>query len=328
MKKKLVSMILLATLLVTSLTACGGQSDKKSGKKGGAKYQVGVCQLTQHPALDAATEGFIDALKEKLGDDVEIDEQNAAGDSATCSTICNTFASSGKSLIFANATPALVAATQATAEIPIVGTSITDYATALQMKDWKGTTGINVTGTSDLAPLEEQAAMIKELFPDAKKVGILYCSGEANSAYQSDIVTKALKKDGFEVKEFTFADSNDVSSVTTVACDESDVIYIPTDNTAASCTETISGIVLDKKVPVICGEEGICKGCGVATLSINYYDIGKRAGEMAAKILTEGADPATMAIEFADKPVKKYNKDICDTLGIKIPDGYEAIEAE
>lgn len=326
MKKRLIAMALISTMLVTSLVACGNKGEDKKGDAAGAKYQVGVCQLVQHPALDQATKGFKDALKEKLGDEVDIDEQNAAGDSATCSTICNTFASSNKSLIFANATPALVAATQATDSIPIVGTSITDYATALQIDDWKGTTGVNVTGTSDLAPLDEQAQMIGELFPDAKKVGILYCSAEANSVYQSKVVTKALEKMGMTVKEYTFADTNDVSSVTTTACDESDVLYIPTDNTAASCTETINSVALQKKIPIIAGEEGICAGCGVATLSIDYYDIGYRAGMMAYEILVNGADPATMEIKFAKELTKKYNADICQKLGVEIPEDYEAIE--
>ncbi len=326
MKKKLIAMTMLATLLVTSLVACGSKEKGETTDNASKKYQVGVCQLVQHPALDQATKGFEDALKDKLGDDVDIDEQNAAGDSATCSTICNSFATGAKDLIFANATPALVAATQASDSIPIVATSITDYATALQMTDWNGTTGINVTGTSDLAPLEEQAEMIKELFPDTKKVGILYCSAEANSAYQSKIVTKALKDMGMEVTEYTFADTNDVSSVTTTACDESEVIYIPTDNTAASCTETINSVALQKKVPIIAGEEGICSGCGVATLSISYYDIGYRAGEMAYEILVNGADPASMEIEFAKDLTKKYNADICEKLEIKIPDDYEVIE--
>lgn len=333
MKKKLLSLSIVAVLLLSCLTACGskdGGSDagtSDSDKDAGKKYQVGICQLVQHPALDQATKGFRDALTDKLGDQVDIDEQNAAGDSATCSTICNTFVTSGKDLIMANATPALVAATQATDSIPIIGTSITDYATALQIDNWKGVTGMNVTGTSDLAPLEDQAKMIGELFPDAKKVGILYCSAEPNSVYQSEVVTKALEEMGMEVKEYTFADTNDVSSVTTTACDDSDVIYIPTDNTAASCTEAINSVASDKKVPIIAGEENICAGCGVATLSISYYDIGYRAGEMAYEILVNGADASTMEIEFSSEFTKEYNADICDKLGVEVKDDYVAIES-
>lgn len=324
MKKKIIAMAMLMALSLTSLAACG-----KSGSQSNpnAKYKVGVCQLVQHAALDAATEGFTAALKDELGDEVSVEVQNASGDSATCATICNTFVSEGVDLIMGNATPALVSASQATASIPIVGTSITDYATALDISDWTGKTGINVTGASDLAPLDKQAELLKELFPDAKKVGIVYCTAEANSKYQSTEITKTLKSMGYEVTEFTFSDSNDIQSVVTNACSNSDVLYIPTDNQAAAATETINNVALAAKVPIVCGEEGICEGCGVATLSISYYDMGYNAGKMAAKILKEGADPSTMDIQYSNEFTKKYNADICKTLGITPPDGYVAIEA-
>ena len=324
MKKKIIAMAMLMALSLTSLAACG-----KSGSQSNpnAKYKVGVCQLVQHAALDAATEGFTAALKDELGDEVSVEVQNASGDSATCATICNTFVSEGVDLIMGNATPALVSASQATASIPIVGTSITDYATALDISDWNGKTGINVTGASDLAPLDKQAELLKELFPEAKKVGIVYCTAEANSKYQSTEITKTLKSMGYEVTEFTFSDSNDIQSVVTNACSNSDVLYIPTDNQAAAATETINNVALAAKVPIVCGEEGICEGCGVATLSISYYDMGYNAGKMAAKILKEGADPSTMDIQYSNEFTKKYNADICKTLGITPPDGYVAIEA-
>ena len=324
MKKKIIAMAMLMALSLTSLAACG-----KSGSQSNpnSKYKVGVCQLVQHAALDAATEGFTAALKDELGDEVSVEVQNASGDSATCATICNTFVSEGVDLIMGNATPALVSASQATASIPIVGTSITDYATALDISDWNGKTGINVTGASDLAPLDKQAELLKELFPDAKKVGIVYCTAEANSKYQSTEITKTLKSMGYEVTEFTFSDSNDIQSVVTNACSNSDVLYIPTDNQAAAATETINNVALAAKVPIVCGEEGICEGCGVATLSISYYDMGYNAGKMAAKILKEGADPSTMDIQYSNEFTKKYNADICKTLGITPPDGYVAIEA-
>lgn len=324
MKKKIIAMAMLMALSLTSLAACG-----KSGSQSNpnAKYKVGVCQLVQHAALDAATEGFTAALKDELGDEVSVEVQNASGDSATCATICNTFVSEGVDLIMGNATPALVSASQATASIPIVGTSITDYATALDISDWNGKTGINVTGASDLAPLDKQAELLKELFPEAKKVGIVYCTAEANSKYQSTEITKTLKSMGYEVTEFTFSDSNDIQSVVTNACSNSDVLYIPTDNQAAAATETINNVALAAKIPIVCGEEGICEGCGVATLSISYYDMGYNAGKMAAKILKEGADPSTMDIQYSNEFTKKYNADICKTLGITPPDGYVAIEA-
>jgi putative ABC transport system substrate-binding protein len=288
-------------------------------------YRVGICQLVQHVALDAATQGFQDALKDKLGDAVTFDVQNASGDSNTCSTIVNTFVSNSVDLIMANATPALQAAVAATGDIPILGTSVTDYATALDIDDWNGATGFNVSGTSDLAPLDQQAAMLHELFPDAKKVGLLYCSAEPNSKYQVDVIAAYLTELGYTCIEYTFADSNDVASVAQNACDGCDVIYIPTDNTAASCTEAIRNVVEPAKKPVIAGEEGICASCGVATLSISYYDLGYATGEMAYEVLVNKADPAAMAVRFAPNVTKEYNAEPCQLLGVEIPEGYAAI---
>lgn len=340
--KRMLSLV-LALLMLLSLAACGSNSDvvddnnvadtpvadEPTADEPAADepqtYLVGICQLVQHTALDAATQGFKDALTEALGDAVSFDEQNAAGDSATCVTICNQFISENVDLIMANATPALQAAAAATATIPILGTSITDYATALSMDSWNGTTGVNISGTSDLAPLEEQAAMIQELFPDAINIGILYCSAEANSAYQEGVVRAALEAMGYTVADFTFVDSNDVAAVAQSAAAASDVIYIPTDNTAASCTEVINNVCLTAGVPIVAGEEGICRGCGVATLSISYYDIGYVAGQMAVDILVNGADVSTMPVQFAPQVVKEYNATICEQLGITVPDDYVAI---
>ena len=338
MKKILAS--LMASVLALSLVACGSsdtagettspasETTTESTTAEGKTYNVGVIQLVQHVALDAATEGFTAALEEKLGDSVTVTVENAAGDSPTCSTIANQFTSEGVDLIMANATPALQAAQAATDSIPIVATSITDYATALSITDWTGATGINVTGTADLAPLDGQAEMLHELFPDAKNVGVIYCSAEANSVYQATTIEGYLKELGYSVTEYTFSDSNDVASVTQAACDGSDVIYVPTDNTAASCAETINNVAVSAKVPIIAGEEGICKGCGVATLSISYYDIGYAAGLMAYEILVNGADPATMDIQYAAEFTKEYNPVIVEELGIEIPEDYVAIEME
>ena len=292
----------------------------------GTTYQIGICQLVQHVALDAATQVFHDALTEKLGDAVIFDVQNASGDSNTCSTIMNTFVSNNVDLIMANATPALQAAVAATGDIPVLGTSVTDYATALDISDWSGATGINVSGTSDLAPLDQQADMLQELFPDARKVGLIYCSAEPNSKYQVDVIKGFLEAKGYECTEYTFADSNDVASVTQNACDGSDVLYIPTDNTAASCTEAIRNVVEPAMIPVIAGEEGICRGCGVATLSISYYDLGYATGEMAYEVLVNGADVASMDIRFAPNVTKEYNAELCGLFGISVPEDYIAIE--
>ena len=292
-------------------------------------YNIGICQLVQHDALDAATKGFKEALVEKLGEDhVKFDEQNASGDSAACATIVNQFVSADVDLILANATASLQAAASATDKIPILGTSITDYATALEIDDWNGTTGKNISGTADLAPLAEQAAMLHELFPDAKTVGLLYCSAEANSAYQAQTIQKELEGFGYKCNTYTFADSNDIASVTNSAISECEVLYVPTDNTAASNTEVINNICEPAGIPVIAGEEGICTGCGVATLSISYYDIGYKAGEMAYDILVNGADITTMAIESAPNVTKEYIPSRCEALKITPPDDYVAIETE
>ena len=308
--------IMVALMIVLALPAMAEET-----------YTVGICQLVQHPALDAATQGFRDALTDKLGDAVSFDEQNASGDSATCITIINGFVSSNVDLILANATAPLQAAAAATSEIPVLGTSVTDYATALDISDWTGATGVNISGTSDLAPLDGQAAMIQELFPDAKEIGLLYCSAEANSAYQVEVITGYLTEMGYNCTNYAFADSNDVASVATNACATSDVIYIPTDNTAASCTEAIRNVVEPEGIPVVAGEEGICAGCGVATLSISYYDLGYATGEMAYEVLVNGADVATMPIQFAPAFTKEYNAELCEILGVTIPEDYVAIGA-
>ena len=317
--KKLVS-ILMVIAMVLSMAACSSEPAAKDA------YKVGICQLVQHEALDAATEGFKAALTEKLGDKVNFIEQNASGDAATCVTICNQLVAEGVDLMMGNATAALQAAAAASAEIPVVGTSITDYATALEIADWTGKTGSNITGTADLAPLDQQAAMIQELFPEAKKVGILYCSAEANSVYQSDVITGYLKDMGYEVEVFTFADSNDVANVTTAACAAADVLYIPTDNTAASCTETIANVAIPAGKAIVAGEAGICSGCGVATLSIDYYDIGYKAGEMAYEILVNGTNPGEMEIQYAPEVEKLFNEANCTALGITLPEDYAPLE--
>lgn len=322
--KKLIAGALLASM-VFSLAACGGGTDDE-GNGTEATYNVGVCQLVEHEALDAATDGFVDALKEKLGDDVNIDIQLAQGEPNNCTTIINNFVSGNVDLIMANATPALQAAVSGTDTIPILGTSVTEYGVALGIDNFSGTVGGNVSGTSDLAPLDGQAAMVKELFPEAKKVGLLYCSAEANSQYQIDVVTEELKKLGYECTPYSFSDSNDLASVCTSAVENSDVIYVPTDNKCADNTGIIDNICRPAKKPVIAGEEGIARGCGVATLSISYYDIGYQTGVMAAEILAEGGDISTMPIAYAPTVTKKYNAEICQELGITVPDDYVTID--
>ena len=322
-----------------ALSACGGSSSASSAAasstvasasvaaaSNGEKFTVGICQLVQHAALDAATQGFEDALTASFGENVTFDFQNAQGDSATCATIANGFVSSGVALIMANATPALQAAQAATNTIPILGTSVTEYGVALGLDNFSGTVGGNVSGTSDLAPLDQQADMIVEWMPEVKKVGLLYCSAEANSQYQVDEVQKYLEAKGVTATQYAFSDSNDLSSVCQKAADENDALYVPTDNTVAANTGIVDGICRPAKKPVFAGEEGICSGCGVATLSISYYDLGYTTGEMAVKILNGESDISTMPIEYTDV-TKKYNKAVCDDLGLTVPEGYVEIEA-
>lgn len=291
-------------------------------------FTVGVCQFVQHEALDASTRGFQAALAEKLGDRVVIDVENAQGDYAACTSVINGFVSKDVDLILANATAALQAAATATSQIPILGTSVTDYGAALQIDDFDGNAIQNVSGTSDLAPLDEQAAMIQELFPDASQVGLLYCSGEPNSQYQIDIVQSELDALGYSCRQYAFSDSNDISAVTQKAAADCDVLYVPTDNTVASNAELIANICIPEQIPVIAGEESTCKNCGVATLSIDYYDLGYTTGEMAARILDEGRNVSEMPIEYAHHFTKRYNASVCEQLGIQVPDDYAPLEAE
>ncbi len=329
MKKKLLALLLAGTATLT-LAACGGSggdSSQNDGTPDDKVYKVGISQLVTHDALDAATKGFQDALNALLPGQVEFDYQNAANDPATCATIATSFVSAGVDLIMANATPALQAAAAATADIPILGTSVTEYGVAFDIKDFSGTVGGNISGTSDLAPLDQQAEMIRAWYPDAKTIGLLYCSNEANSQYQVDTVQGHLESMGYTCTQYAFSDSNDVAAVCQTAADNSDVLYVPTDNTAASNTPVIDNICRGN-IPVFAGEEGICKGCGVATLSISYYDIGYKTGEMAAQVLTGQADISTMPVAYAPAFVQKYNPTMCDALGVTPPDGYEAIAAE
>lgn len=326
---KQIKLFALLSTTALLLTGCGKNIDPVVEWDPNKTYQVGICQLVQHVALDAATQGFKDKLKGELGDHVIFDEQIAAGDANTCVTIANIFVSKKVDLIMANATAALQAAANSTVEIPVLGTSITDYASALNLKKFDGVVGGNVSGTSDLAPLDEQAKMMTELFPEARKFGILYCSAEANSKYQADNVAKELKKLQAEatIARYTFSDSNDIATTLDRAvADKIDLLFVPTDNACANNTAIIDAKCDEVKLPVFCGEEGICKGCGAFTLSISYYNIGVKTGEMALKIIKEGAHISKMQVQSDDQPVKKYNPTICTRLGLTVPEGFVAID--
>lgn len=321
--KKIIALVLAAVLVLGMASAVTAKAEEKT-------YTVGICQLVQHAALDAATEGFMDALTEKLGDNVKFDLQNAQGESTTCSTIVTGFVANEYDLIMANATPALLAAVSATDTIPILGTSVTDYATALAIDDMDASvgTGINVSGTSDGVPAQMYADTVMELVPEAKSVAVLYCSAEPNSVLQADQFIACMDELGVDTTVYTFTDSNDIQAVVTSAVEEADAMYIPTDNTAASNMTIINNVCTAAGLPVICGEEGMCAAGGLATVSISYYDIGHVCGEMAYDILVNGADVSTMPIGYAASPAKKYNPDFADAIGFEMPEGYEAIETE
>ena len=342
----------MAAAMALSLTACtvggdtGGptQTSPSPSQSGGtqgnspapsasqpaedASYLVGICQLAPHDALDAATQGFKDAITAALGDAVAFKEGNAGGESNNCATIIDGFLAENVDLILANATASLQAAASATNTVPVLGTAVTNYGIALDLDSTEdGVLGGNISGTSDLAPLDQQADLLEELFPaaDYPSVGLLYCSAEPNSIFQVETIQGYLEDKGYTCAQYAFTDVNDLSSVAQTACDSSDVIYIPTDNTAANNAETIANVVIPAGVPVIAGESGICSGCGVATLSIDYYELGQITGEMAVKILTGEESVSDMAIAYDTTLTKMYNAANCQALGITPPEGYEPI---
>lgn len=323
-KTKLLSLLPFAAMMLTS---CGNAKNYIIEYDPDKVYNIGICQFVTHPALDQATDGFIEAVENGLGKDkVKFDRQEAAAEPATCLTICNSFVSKKVDLIMANATPAVQAAANSTLDIPILGTSVTEYGVALNIKNFSGTVGGNISGTSDLAPLDGQADMVTELFPDAKKVGLLYCSAEANSKYQIDTIKGFLEAKGLTTKTITFAESNELQSVLNANVNDLDVLYIPTDNTCADNTSVIDSVCRAKKLPIICGEENMTKGCGVASLSINYFNLGKKTGEMAVDLIKNGKDISKMPIAYDEGPVKKFNKAICEELGVTVPSTYVEIE--
>lgn len=326
--KKLLSVMLVCVMLLTSAFAFTGCQTPDDGK-----YTVGIIQLVQHQALDAATQGFKDVLTEEFGENVTFIEHNASGEPTICTTAANDLVTKNVDLILGNATAALQAAANATMSIPVLGTSITDYASALGLTNYTdGAVGGNISGATDLAPLDQQAAMIKELVPTAQKVGLLYCSAEPNSQYQATVIRAELIKLGYtdeNIRDFKFTDSNDVASVSQSAASFADVLYVPTDNTAAALAPTIKANIGND--PLIAGESGICSGCGIATLSIDYYELGRITGEMAVRILKGEAKVGEMAITSvpAETITKKYNPERWEELGLgEAPDGYTALPTE
>lgn len=320
--KKLLA-IILAGMMMLSMAACAPAEEAAPADDNGA-YTVGIVQLMEHVALDQATQGFQDALTEKLGDSVSFDVQLAGGEATNCTPIVTKFINEGVDLIMANATPAVIAAKEATSTVPIIGTSVTDYVGA-DIVASNEAPGANVTGYSDMSDIAAHVELTQKLCPDAATVAIVYCSAEPNSVIQGDQAEVLFGEAGFETVTITASDISTLSSVVTSACEQADVIYVPTDNLFAENMEAVKNIAVPACVPVICGESGMVDNGGTATVSIDYYTLGYRAGEMAYSILAEGADPAATPIGFmtADDMELVINQESADDMGLVIPEDLQ-----
>lgn len=309
-----------ACLMVAGLAACGNKPSTPSNPDEKV-FQIGIVQLAEHPAMDEATRGFKEFLTEKLGDKVQFNVQNAQGEQTNCTTIVNQFVSSKVDLIMANATNAVKAAREATSDIPVVGTSVTDYVSCGLVASNEAP-GANVTGASDMNPVTVQVDLMKTLCPEVKTVGIVINSGEENSAIQAEEAKTAFEAEGFAVKIYSVADTNEIQTVVTAACNEVDAFYEPTDNLIAANVPTMSNITTAAGKPVICGEGGMCESGFLATYAISYYELGRAAGEQAFNILVNGADPATTPIFFFDvsQLTLVVNEQNAAELGITIPE--------
>lgn len=327
--KKLLAAGLAVMMTVGMLSGCGSKENtaeekettqSESGEKAadGDAYKIGVLQYVQHDALDASNEGFFAALDD-LGVNYEADKQNAAGEASSCKTIAQTLVNNGSDLIFTIATPAAQSVAGETSDIPIVLTAVTDPAES-GLVDSNEVPGGNVTGTSDLTPVKEQIDLLKKVLPEVKKVGILFCSAESNSEIQAQMAREACDALGLEHEDYTVSASNEIQTVVESAVGKVDALYAPTDNVIAAGMATVGMIAKDNKIPVICGEEGMTNEGGLATYGIDYYKLGYKAGEMAAKILTEGADPAEMPIEYldADQCSLTVNEETAKALGLDL----------
>ena len=317
MKKKLGIIALVAVMLLAVGCESGGSG---SGSAQDDVYNIGVIQLVEHSALDNATAGFVEVLEQELGDKVNIEIQNAQGEIPNCTTIATKFVNDGMDLILANATPAAQAAAQATSEIPIVGTSITDYVVA-GLVDSNEAPGRNISGTSDLSAIDKHVLLMQKLCPDVKKVGVVYCSSEDNSIVQAEEAEKYFAKAGYEVVKYTAADTNEIQPVLSKVIEEVDGVYIPTDNLFANNMEMVKNATVPAGIPVICGEENMVKVGGLATFSVDYHTLGKNAGLMAIEVL-KGKDISTLPVGFmkAEELKLVINEEIREALGVKVPE--------
>ena len=314
------------------IAGCSDNAASGSAASSGTTYRIGVLQLTQHSALDAANEGFIRALDES-GISYEADQQNANNEQSACTTIASTFVNDGVDLILAIATPAAQACLNATTEIPIVGTAITDFAES-GLVESNDAPGGNLTGSSDMTPVADQIALLTQLVPDAAQVGLLYCTAESNSEIQIQMAEEALDDAGLGHERYSFSSTNELQTVVETMVGQVDAVYAPTDNTVAAAMAQVSATTNEAGIPTICGEVGMVQNGGLASVSINYEELGYRAGEMAVQILTEDADPATMPVETmgADECDLVYNQQTADEIGVDVSslasDGGTDVSAE
>lgn len=309
--------LLLVLCLLLTLVGCSN---------GGNAKRVGVIQFVKHDALDLATQGFVEVVDGEFGEGT-CDVQIGGGDASTCNVTISSFVSENYDLILCNATPALQVASKATKSIPILGTSVTEYGIALGIENFNGKTGINISGTSDLAPLDKQAEIFKELLPNIKTIALLYCTNEANSNYQIEKVEKYLNDLGYVTKRYGFSEMQYLASTVEAACLENDAMYIPTDNACADDEGIIAKQANNTNTPIVCGEKSILENCGgLATLSIDYFELGKITGEMAVRVLKGEEKIENMKIEDYPNPVKMISKSKAEKFGIDIPEGYEIID--
>lgn len=312
--------ILAAVCAVACMTSAFAARAKKS-KKGDGKIKIGIVQLVEHPALDNAYHGFIDGLKEAGyadGDNITVDYQNAQGEQANCVTIADKFVNDGKNLILAIATPAAQAVANRTQTIPILVTAVTDPQSSRLVKS-NDAPGTNVSGTSDLTPCAVQINLLKKLVPDAKTVGMLYCSSEQNSFFQIGLAKAECDRLGLKYIDGTVSNSNEIQQVTQNLCGKVDVIYVPTDNMIAAGMVTVAQVANQNKIPTIVGEDGMVQSGGLATYGINYYELGRQTANMAVEILRDGKNPAQMPIQYLEKCDLSVNQATADALGITIP---------
>ena len=312
----------LMLTLALGVMGCGG--DKKEAPKKAEKVNVGIVQLVEHAALDAANKGFVEGLASKgykEGQNIAYDRQNAQADQSNLQNIAHRFVNNKVNLICAIATPAAQTVANVTSDIPIVATAVTDYKTAKLVKD-NAKPGTNVTGTTDMNPVEQQLDLLLKLVPNAKSVGTIYCSSEVNSQLQIDILKKAAAAKGVTVKEATVSNVNDIQQAARSLLGKVQAVYVPTDNVLASAMPTLISVTEEAKLPVICGEGGMVKAGGVATLGVDYYKLGFQAGEMAADILGGKSKPADMAIQAQKEFKAMVNVKEAENIGLKVPEDF------